>query len=144
MTTIAFHFNVSNRHAYACTVARQAAAAGSKLVVLVEPDDLVQLDCDLWQLSAVDFVPHCGSNANANVVARSPVFLTSTLRNTPHQDMLVNLGESVPDGFAAFDRVIEVVGLDDSSRQAARQRWRHYVEAGMELVRHDAKSEGAA
>lgn len=142
MTSIAFHFNVSDKLDYTCRLARKAVSTGAKLVVLVEPQDLEQLDHDLWQLSAVDFLPHCGSKAAEHVVARSPVFLTASLNATPHEDVLVNLCDGVPERFAVFNRVIEVVGVDEPSRQTARQRWRHYAKVGVALVRHDAKGIG--
>jgi DNA polymerase III subunit chi len=32
------------------------------------------------------------------------------------------------------------VTQDDSDRQAARLRWKHYTELGYEITRHDLKS----
>jgi len=139
VTSIAFHFNVGDTVAYTCRLARKAVASGAKLVILVETEEQKVLDRHLWRLSAVDFLPHCATGAAERVVARSPIFLTTTLADAPHEDVLVNLCAQVPDRFSAFARVIEVVGLDDPSRQAARQRWRHYASAGVNLVRHDAQ-----
>jgi DNA polymerase-3 subunit chi len=50
---------------------------------------------------------------------------------------LVNLGEQVPAGFERFERVIEVVSLDEQDRQMARSRWKHYAEHGYAITRHD-------
>jgi len=35
--------------------------------------------------------------------------------------------------------VIEVVTLDDTDRQWARQRWKHYADRGYSITRHDLK-----
>ena len=144
MTSIVFHFNVSNRLDYTCRLVRKGVTTGAKLLLWVPADELDQLDQDLWHLSPTEFVPHCGTTAAEHVFARSPVVLTSNLTVSSQGDVLVNLCEHTPDGFAAFKKVIEVVGLDESSRQAARQRWRHYAQAGVELVRHDAQGRGTA
>jgi DNA polymerase-3 subunit chi len=40
-------------------------------------------------------------------------------------------------GFDSFERVIEVVSLDDADRQAARQRWKQYTDLGFNITRHD-------
>ena len=39
--------------------------------------------------------------------------------------------------YGAFERVIELVGLEDEDRQAARQRWKHYATRGYAIARHD-------
>jgi DNA polymerase-3 subunit chi len=62
--------------------------------------------------------------------------LSRELLDTHHQ-VLVNLGGSVPAGFESFERVIEVVTLDDADRQAARGRWKHYADRGYSITRHD-------
>jgi DNA polymerase III subunit chi len=49
----------------------------------------------------------------------------------------VNLGDAVPDGFEAFERLIEVVTPDDADRQQARERWKHYAARGYNITRHD-------
>jgi DNA polymerase-3 subunit chi len=56
-----------------------------------------------------------------------------------HKQVLVNLGDDVPAGFGRFERVIEVVGLNDTDRQLARTRWRHYADRGYTITRHDLK-----
>ncbi|NCP38904.1 MAG: DNA polymerase III subunit chi [Rhodoferax sp.] len=139
MTSIVFHYNVNHRVDYTCRLVRKGVATGAKLLLWVPKEELEQLDRALWQLSPIEFVPHCRSNATGQVIARSRVVLTSVLTPTTHGNVLVNFCECAPEDFTAFERVIEVVGLDDASRQAARQRWRHYAQAGAELARHDAQ-----
>jgi DNA polymerase-3 subunit chi len=51
--------------------------------------------------------------------------------------VLVNLGDEVPEGFAQFPRVIEIVSTDDADRDLARQRWKHYTRLGIDIQRHD-------
>jgi DNA polymerase-3 subunit chi len=138
MTEVAFHFNVPDKLGYACRLLRKAAAAGSKVVVTGEPDLLRSLDTELWTFSATDFIPHCDvAAADAQVVAASPVLLAQTPRGTPHLQVLVNLGGSVPDGFERFERLIELVTQDEGDRQQARSRWKHYADRGYQITRHD-------
>jgi DNA polymerase-3 subunit chi len=51
--------------------------------------------------------------------------------------VLVNIGDTFPDEFAQFERVIEVVSTRDDDRALARERWRHYTRLGYTIVRHD-------
>jgi DNA polymerase-3 subunit chi len=143
VTEIAFHFNAPDRVAYVCRLLRKALNSGAKLVVTGQTDTLRQLDVALWTLSPTDFVPHCLLESEPYVVAASSVILAPSTESVPHKQVLVNLGPSVPNGFEHFDRLIEVVGLDDEDRQLARDRWKHYAERGYVITRHDLAIKGA-
>ena len=137
MTDVAFHFNAPDRLAYCCRLLRKAVAGKARVVVTGLPDTLAQLDELLWTFSPTDFVPHCQIDSEAQVLAASPVVLAPSIGAAPHHQVLINLGASVPDGFERFERVIEVVGLEDEERQLARARWKHYTERGHAITRHD-------
>jgi DNA polymerase-3 subunit chi len=144
MTEVAFHFNVPDKLAYACRLLRKAAAAGSKVVVTGEPDQLRTLDTELWTFSPTEFIPHCHvAAADAQVLAASPVLLAESARGTPHLQVLVNLGGTVPDGFERFERLIELVTQEDADRQQARGRWKHYADRGYAITRHDLAARAA-
>lgn len=142
MTEVAFHFNAPDKWAYACRLLRKAVAAGAWVVVIAESESLDQLDSVLWTFSPLEFVPHCRWPAPPDVVQASPVLVTDTLEAAmldTHPQVLVNLGAAVPAGFESFQRVIEVVTLDDAERQFARVRWKHYADRGYAITRHDLK-----
>lgn len=137
MTDVAFHFNAPDRLTYVCRLLRKAVGSGAKIVVTGLPQTLAQLDTLLWTFSATDFVPHCLAQSEARVLAASPVVLASATHNVPYRQVLVNLGEGVPPDYAQFGRVIEVVGLEEQDRLAARSRWKHYAQQGDNIIRHD-------
>ena len=140
MTEVAFHFNAIDKVAYACRLLRKAVGSGAKVVVTAGTDDLQTLDVALWTFAPLEFVPHCRASANAAVLAASPVMLTDAVSAAPHQQVLVNLGELVPDGFERFERLIEIVGTQDDDRLQARGRWKHYADRGYAITRHDLAS----
>ncbi|MBX9610493.1 MAG: DNA polymerase III subunit chi [Burkholderiales bacterium] len=144
MTEIAFHFNASDKLAYTCRLLRKAVASGARVVVTAEPPTLQQLDVALWTFSALDFLPHCAAQATPGVLARSLIVLTAVPADAPHQQVLVNLSDHLPDGFERFERLIEVVSGDAADRQAARQRWKHYADRGYAIVRHDLMQKESA
>jgi DNA polymerase-3 subunit chi len=137
MTEVAFHFNAPDEVAYACRLLRKAVSSGAKVVVLGASDTLQQLDLALWTFSPTDFVPHCHGDSDPAILAASPVILSNTTVSMPHQQVLLNLGHLVPEGFDRFERVIEVVGLNDEDRQLARGRWKQYTDRGYTITRHD-------
>jgi DNA polymerase-3 subunit chi len=138
MTEVAFHFNAPDKLGYACRLLRKAFGTGSQVVVTGSPEQLRELDTTLWTFGALEFIPHChGTGQGQRVQARSPIILADEPRTAPHQQVLVNLGAAVPDGFERFERLIEVVTQDGDDRTHARQRWKHYADRGYAIVRHD-------
>jgi len=141
VTEIDVHFNAPDKVHHACRLLRKAVVgAGARVVVVADDAVLDALDASLWQFSPTDFVPHCRDAADAEVRMRSPVVLASPAGESgalPHHEVLVNLGVDLPAGFERFERLIDVVGLDEAERQAGRQRWRHYADRGYTITRHD-------
>jgi len=138
MTEVTFHFNVPDKLAYACRLLRRAVGAGARVVVTGQPETLRDLDVELWTFSPQEFIPHChAASAEPPVLAASPVVLSESARGTPHQQVLVNLGGGIPEGFEKFERLNELVSQDDDDRQQARTRWKHYADRGYAIKRHD-------
>jgi DNA polymerase-3 subunit chi len=134
---VAFHFNAPDRLGYACRLLRKAYLRKARLFVWVAQDDLVRLDAALWTMSAGEFVPHCRSDDPDLVRARTPIEIGNQLPQVRDHLILVNLRHDMPDEPAAFERVIEVVTLDEADRGPARERWRQYKALGLEPQRHD-------
>lgn len=138
MTEIAFHFNAPDKLAYACRFARKVHRSGARLVITAPADTLHALDRMLWALSPQDFVAHCRSDADEELVHASPVLLAVDVPSTAHHEVLLNLYGEIPEGFARFERLVEVVSAqDETDRAQARSRWRHYASRGYSIVRHD-------
>ena len=144
MTEVAFHFNAPDRLGYACRLLRKAVANGAKVVVTAEADLLRELDVALWTFSSLEFIAHCHMQAgDACTRARSPVVLAPAPGTAAHQQVLVNLGNAVPEGFERFERLIEVVTAADEDRQQARGRWKYYADRGYAITRHDLAQQEA-
>lgn len=138
MTEVTFHFNAPDKLGYACRLLRKAVAAGAKVAVTGDDAVLRELDVALWTFSPLEFVPHClGSACPPAVLAASPVVLVESALTAPHQHVLVNLGAAVPEGFERFERLIEVVTVQEQDRQNARGRWKHYADRGYAIKRED-------
>lgn len=140
MTEVAFHFNAVDKLAYACRLLRKACASSAKVIVTGDAEQMKLLDAQLWTFDPMSFVPHCLSDALPETLAQTPVILTADGNlpaSLPHHEVMINLGQSLIKGFETFERVIEVVSLDEQDKALARQRWKHYSERGYPLVRHD-------
>ena len=140
MTEIEFHTNVPDKLAFSCRLLRKVYRNGVRAVVIAEPALLAGLDDLLWSFSATDFLPHCLIAAGGPRVAHSPVLLAATTEGCPPDSVLINLGQTMPEGFERFDRFLEVItGGED--RLPGRQRWKKYEEMGYKLKQHVAPAE---
>ena len=141
MTEVAFHFNVPQTLPYVCRLLRKAVNAGAKVLVVGDAGVLATLDRELWTFAPLEFVAHCGAAAQPEVLRASPVVLADSMAHPNlvgwHSQVVLNLGETVPDGYERFQRLIEVVGYDQADRLAARLRWKRYAGAGLNMTRHD-------
>ncbi len=99
--------------------------------MLAEPARLRAFDEQLWTFSPLDFVPHC--MADSALAAQTPIVLATSVESAPHYQVLLNLGTTVPEQFARFERLLEVVGNTPDELAAGRDRYRFYRDRGYEL-----------
>lgn len=142
MTEIHFYHNTPDRFAAACRIAQRACNAGRRLAVRIPDASLARrFDQLLWTFDQLAFVPHV--MADSPLAAETPIVIGGGTAPWPHHDVLLNLGNDLPAEHADFVMLMEVVGADDADRDAARQRWRSYKQAGFEPIPHDLAPRGS-
>lgn len=136
MTRIDFHLVDADKLGYGCRLIRKIYRAKQHVVVCCDdPVRLKAFDEALWTFSPQDFVPHV--MASDALAGETPVVLTASADSLPWHDVLVNLGDGLPEGFSRFERLIEVVGGDEDDRARGRERWRFYRDRGYPLEKHE-------
>ena len=136
MTDVRFYHNAPDRLRVACVLTAKASGGGRRVSVFAPDGNIARhFDQMLWSFQPLAFVPHVP--AGSPLAAETPVVIGSRLEALPDDDVLINLGDDLPDGFERFSLVIEVVGPTDPERQAARGRFRRYKEQGHALSAHD-------
>ncbi|MEO8627033.1 MAG: DNA polymerase III subunit chi [Betaproteobacteria bacterium] len=138
MTQVDFYTHVENRLQMLCTLAAKALARNRRLMILTgDLEAAERVDKHMWQQPAVGFLPHCRSDHPLAMV--TPIIIDHRAEPVVHEEILVNLCESCPAVFSRFERVLEIVGLDDQERELARNRYRFYRDRGYEIRTHDMK-----
>ncbi|MDB5959019.1 MAG: polymerase subunit chi [Massilia sp.] len=134
MTRIDFHTNIPDKVAYACRLSRKAFAAGGKLVLLAEDAaQAQQLDAALWSVSDTDFLPHV--LAGDVLATQTPIIVThDDGTDFPHGDMLVNLSRRTPQRLERFQRVFEIISLDEADAAEGRKRYVAYKKQSYPLT----------
>ena len=143
MTQIDFYTHVEDKLKTACTLAGKAHSRGLKVTVFCPDTETTQrLDRMLWTTPAIGFVPHCAPGDA--LAGETPVILDHEGANLLNDEVLINLRPDWPPFFGRFQRLIEIVSLDDSDRATARDRFRFYRDRGYEVRTHDLSKAGGA
>ena len=132
MTRIDFYHYAEDKLRYACRLAATAVERDSRLVIY-SPDEqlLSKFDRLLWTFQSTRFVPHC--RASEAIAGETPVLLAAGDEALAHHDVLLNLGDDWPPFFASFERLLEIVGVDEDDKQRARARFVFYRKRGYEI-----------
>ena len=124
------------RQEFACKLAEKAYRLENSVHIQVADQSSEKtLDDLLWTFRDGSFVPH-EVLAHNGVTAPSPVTIGCDKLPEKEPDLLINLGNTIPDNAAAFPRVAEVVTSDDDSLAQSRQRFLEYRENGHSLDTH--------
>jgi DNA polymerase III subunit chi len=121
----------------ACRVAEKAYLAKQTVVVLFDDAALLpKFDEMLWTFGDGTFVPHDSVSAEG-ARCEAPVALTTGPMPAEHTDVLINLGNSVPERFEKFARVAEFLDGRPEVRAAGRERFKLYRGKSLEPQTHN-------
>jgi DNA polymerase-3 subunit chi len=133
VTSIDFYTHVADRLLVtARLVAKAYAQHGSVRVLAPDAATADAVSRHLWTVNAVGFLPHC--RLSSALAAETPILVDERLEHVGPAAVLINLHPSPPPFFSRFERLAEIVGLDDA--EAARVRFRFYRERGYPLRTH--------
>ena len=136
MTTIDFYFNAEDRLKVACRLAAKAASQKKRMLIYA-PDGGTAgaIDRMLWTWQAIGFLPHCA--ASDELAAETPVLIAAGEETPADCGLLLNLSAEAPPHFARFERLFEIVPVEETTRAAGRSRYRFYLERGYQIANHD-------
>lgn len=121
---------------FTCRLIEKAYRQGRQIYIhTISEEQSIELDELLWSFRSDRFIPHVLQTTPDS----SPIKIGNDHEPEEHQDVLINLSQKVPDFFSRFDRVAEIVPLDEQSRQFARENYQFYKERGYSLHYHEMK-----
>jgi DNA polymerase-3 subunit chi len=132
VTRIDFYHYAEDKLRFACRLATKAYESESRLVVYSrDRHTLDTLDKALWTFQATRFVPHVF--AGSPLAEETPIILAGSDEHLPHHDVLLNMDDEWPPFFATFERMLEIVAVDDEDKQKARARYAFYKKRGYDI-----------
>lgn len=118
-----------------CELARKACDSGQPLLIFAASQSQAEiLDDLLWEFDPDAYVPHqiAGTDEDDEL---TPVLIVPPQFDTPMRPLVLNLRNEAVQG--NFQRVLEVVPNDESTRGPLRERWKHYKDRGLEVKKFD-------
>jgi DNA polymerase-3 subunit chi len=135
MTEVLFYTHVEDKLHTACQLSAKALARRMRVMILTADAALTdKVSRLLWSVPSIGFYPHC--RATDKLAAVTPIIVDHVDEPLPHGQVLINLRNETPPGFSRFQRLVEIVSLDDGDRSAARERYRFYRDRGYEITTH--------
>ncbi len=129
----------ANREMMACRLCEKALQQEMSVFILAESaTHAQQIDDLLWTFNDGGFLPHQLVNQEDVHFGDKLITLIGwTELPTQPYSVLINLSETVPDGYSRFERVAEIVNQNETIRQLGRERFRQYREDNCDLHHHE-------
>lgn len=128
------------RFRFVCRLAEKAFTHGHRLFIHAPTgDEQRHLDDVLWSFRQGSFIPH--ALAETGLSQSDPILIGETPAPDKNFDVYVNLDGAVPSRFERYARIAEIVSGNTPSKEAARERFRIYRRAGIEIFSHNVDNE---
>ncbi|HET7097336.1 MAG TPA: DNA polymerase III subunit chi [Casimicrobiaceae bacterium] len=136
MTVIDFYTRCADRFEVASKLVAKAWTQHGSVRVLTDNEEATTaFGRILWLIPATGFLPHC--RLASPLAPETPILVDHDLQHEGPLAVLINLHPAPPPFFARFERMAEVIGADDASAAAGRERWKFYKARGYEIRAHD-------
>ena len=142
MTEVLFYTHANDKFQTACTLTAKALARKMRVMLFTaDPAATDHLSSLLWSVPSTGFTPHCRSEDRLAPI--TPVILDHRAEPLVHDQVLINLCGETPSFFSRFQRLVEIVSLEEADREAARTRFRFYRDRGYEIRTHQLGGSGS-
>lgn len=132
----------AERQDFACKLAEKIYRGGQFCFLMTDnPQQAEQLDQQLWSFRAGSFVPHQRYQGHLPEFSAT-LLIGGTEIPEAWQKIIVNLSNHFPPVHRGVERIVEILDHSDESRQAGRQRYRHYREQGLAITTHKQQPNG--
>ena len=125
----------AKRLSFACRLTEKAYGLSNRIYAhMATQEEATRLDEMLWTFRQGSFVPHQLLTAAGE--RRAPVSIGTDDTCEVKGDLLINLTDRMLTFATGFARIAEIVCSDEPSRQAGRERFKHYRDMGLEPETH--------
>lgn len=136
LPVVTFHLNVPDLWAHALRLLPRVTAQFPKVAVALPKADVAAFSAYLWSANPGQFVPHALEGAPDWMAQRSTALLMGVddaKPAWPQARVLLNLSDALlPDVDQGYERVVEMIGMEEFHKQLGRSKWRNYQALGIQ------------
>lgn len=139
MSQATFYTHINRPLQFACSLVKTIVKREQKVLVWVEHQEtLAILDQMLWTFEVDSFLAHDVWRTDEALPMTSDIIL-ATGSKLPSQALpiVLNLSSQYWHSHADVNRVLELIGADESELSLARERFRQYKHADFEIEHHN-------
>jgi len=124
------------RQDFACKLIEKIYRSGQFCYVLTDnAEQAAEIDKQLWTFRAGSFVPHQRYEGSLPEY-KNTILIGGSDIPKDWRNVIVNLSRHFPPTEAPTERILEILDNSEECRQAGRQRYKHYREAGLDITTH--------
>jgi len=124
---------------FVCKLVEQVQAQGKKIYIQVDNEaSAAMVNDQLWTFRANAFVPH-DLAATDRSIDECPVQIGWQQAPIAFHDVLINLSSTLPEFFARFERLVEVVIQEDVVLESTREHYRYLRDRGYPIRHQDMR-----
>ena len=121
---------------FACKLIEKIYRNGQSCYVLTDSaEQAASIDKQLWAFRPGSFIPHQIYNGITPELPQTILIGGADIPES-RQNLIVNLSENPPPVSPKTERILEILDNSETSKQAGRQRYRHYQQLGLGIVTH--------
>jgi DNA polymerase III subunit chi len=126
-----------DRDLYVCKLIEKAYRHGDYPFVLTgSPEHSQKIDDLLWTFRPGSFIPH--QTYTGELPEFKQVILIGAAQPPDSRgNIIINLSPECPVAFLTAQRILEVIENNEEAKASGRNRYRHYQQAGLEIVTHN-------
>jgi len=129
--------SIQERFLYSCRLIEKAYRCGQFCYVYTDTQQQSQqLDNQLWSFRPLSFIPHQIYDGTAPDYQKTVLIGTQTAPEN-WEKIIVNLSSKYLDDLKHTDRILEILDSNEAVKQAGRQRYRQYQQAGLKITTHN-------
>jgi len=133
------------RWAFACRLVEKAYLRDLRIVIASDSDsDARAFDELLWTFNDRSFVPHKVCADEHSLDPLTPVQVSTLPLKVPSADLLVNLSNRLPEQWANYGRVAEIIDSDEECRRLGRERFKAYRNSQVTVETHQLEDSAEA
>jgi DNA polymerase-3 subunit chi len=138
MTKVIFYSNLKDKQLALMALVQKAMAKKHLLAVMMESEQQAQASAHMiWQQDKTSFFPNV--LAGDDLADQTPIVLSWDEKQLCHDDILINLSQKQLTAFSRYKQLIELVGVDESDKVLARERFKFYRDRGYEIKHFEEK-----